>query len=133
MTLNKYKLLVANNIITICYINLVYMMKLMKYLISLMLLPMNMINSYPVNMICVPVCNLNVTASVEFVNDWLNHSSTGGIRQLRSVVKDLLTDASTDVSHTVAYTIHTATVHTATIHAATIHPSVLNTAILIDS
>ena len=128
MTLNKYKLLVADNIITICHINLVYMMKLMKYLISLMLLPMNMINSYPVNMICVPVCNLNVTASVEFVNDWLNHSSTGGIHQLRSVVKDLLTDASTDVSHTVAYTIHTAT-----IHAAIIYPSVLNTAILIDS
>ena len=73
-----------------------------------MLLSIDVIDSYPVNMICVPVCNVNVTANAEFVNDWLDHDSTGGIHQLRSVVKDLLNDASTDVTHTVNYTIYLA-------------------------
>ena len=66
---------------------------------------MALINSYLVNMACVPVCNLNVTANAEFVNEWLDHSSAVGIHRLRSVVNDLLNDVSTDVSLTVNYTI----------------------------
>ena len=72
---------------------------------SLILLPMALINSYPVNMACVSVCNLNVTANAEFVNEWLDHSSAVGIHRLHSVVNDLLNDVSTDVSLTVNYTI----------------------------
>ena len=60
---------------------------------------LSVVNSYPVNMICVPVCNLNVTANAEFVNEWL---SATGIHQLRNhrgtVINKLLNDASTDVS-----------------------------------
>lgn len=64
---------------------------------------MSVVNSYPVSMVCVPMCNQNVTASAEFVNDWLNHSSTTGLHQLHrnhrgSVISELLKDAQTGVS-----------------------------------
>ena len=72
-------------------------MKCLVYFISLTML--SVVNSYPVNMICVPVCNLNVTANAEFVNEWL---SATGIHQLRNhrgtIINELLNDASTDVS-----------------------------------
>jgi len=75
-------------------------MKLLGSFITLTLL--SVVNSHPVNMICVPACNLNITANVEFVNEWLNHSNNEGIHQLcdhkGTVVNVLLNDASTDVS-----------------------------------
>ena len=72
----------------------------MKFLVySIVLAMLSVVNSYPVNMICVPVCNLNVTANAEFVNEWL---SATGIHQLRNhrgtIINELLNDASTDVS-----------------------------------
>lgn len=70
-------------------------------MITLILLPMAMVYSYPVNMICVPGCYLNMTANAEFVNEWLHHNSTG-LHQLRNhkgtLVNDLLDYTSTDVS-----------------------------------
>ena len=76
----------------------------MKFLMySIVLAMLSVVNSYPVNMICVPVCNLNVTANAEFVNEWLNHSSVTGLHQLRrnhkgAVINELLNIAETDVS-----------------------------------
>ena len=75
-------------------------MKVLEYFISLTLL--SVANSLPVKMICVQVCNEEITASSEFVNEWLNHNSTG-LHQLLNhrdtVVRKLLIDGSTDVSH----------------------------------
>ena len=76
-------------------------MNSLKYFIILIIL--STVHSHPVDMICVPICNQNITASVEFVNEWLNHdSNTSGIHQLRNhkgtVVYRLLKDVDTDVS-----------------------------------
>ena len=76
-------------------------MKFLVYSVTLALV--SVVNSYPVNMLCVPMCNLNVTANAEFVNDWLNHSSATGLHQLRnshkgSVINELLKMARTGVS-----------------------------------
>ena len=58
--------------------------------------------SHPVNMICVPVCSPNITASAEFVNKWLDHNNSLGIHQLRNhkgtTVYRLLEDLGTEVS-----------------------------------
>lgn len=58
--------------------------------------------THPVNTRCVRVCNLNITASTEFLNEWLNQSNTVGIHQFQDhkdmVVHGLLKDASTEVS-----------------------------------
>ena len=52
-------------------------------------------------MVCVSLCNPNITTSIEFVNEWLNHSSATGLYQLHdhvgTVVNVLLNNASTDV------------------------------------
>ena len=80
-------------------------MKFIECFIVLTLL--SVVNCLPINMICVPVCNPNITVSVEFVNEWLNHSSATGVYQLRNhkdtVIHDLLNDASTDVSQLTSY------------------------------
>lgn len=74
-------------------------MKVLEYFISLTLL--SVVNSLPVKMICVQVCNEEITASSEFVDEWESHSK--GLHQLRNhgdtVVNKLLIDGSTDVSH----------------------------------
>jgi len=79
-------------------------MKLLECFITLTVLS-SVVNSHPVNMICVPTCNPNITANVEFVNEWLNHSSNTGIYQLRNqigtVVNKLLVNAQTDVSQSI--------------------------------
>ena len=79
-------------------------MKLLVCFMGLTLL--SVVNSYPVNMICVPVCNLNVTTSAEFMNDWL---SATGIHQMRNhrgtIINKLLNDASTEVSQLVSLNI----------------------------
>ena len=77
-------------------------MNFSEYLITLMLLSVYIVNSYPINMICVPACNPNITATAEFIKEWSNHSNIVGIHQLcdeaDTVVSDLLKDVSTDVS-----------------------------------
>ena len=76
-------------------------MKVLEYFISLTLL--SVVNSLPVKMICVPVCNEEITASSEFVNEWRSNST--GLRQLLkhgntvTVVAKLLIDGSTEVSY----------------------------------
>lgn len=45
---------------------------------------LTMANSHPVNMICIPQCNANITANEKFVNEWLNLTSDTGIHQLRN-------------------------------------------------
>ena len=71
-------------------------MKVLEYFISLTLL--SVVSSLPVKMICVQVCNPEITASLEFVKEWQGHNT-----QLRNhkdtVVNKLLNDGSTDVSH----------------------------------
>ena len=64
---------------------------------------MSAVNSRSVDMICVPVCNPNITASAEFIDEWLSHdSNTSGIHQLRkhkdAVVYRLMKGVDTDVS-----------------------------------
>ena len=72
-------------------------MKLLVCFISLTLL--SVVNSYPVNMICVPVCNLNVTANTGFVNDWLSARGPHQMCNHRgTIVNKLLNDVSTEVS-----------------------------------
>ena len=78
-------------------------MKCIGCFIVLALLPV--VNCHPINMICVPVCNPNITASAEFVNEWLNDSSPTGMYQLLNhkdtVTHELLNNASTNVSQPV--------------------------------
>ena len=73
-------------------------MKCLEYFISFTLL--SVVSSLPVKMICVQVCNPEITATPEFVNEWLSH--TTGIYQLRNhkdtVVNRVLNEGSTDVS-----------------------------------
>ena len=63
-----------------------------------------MVDSHPVNMICIPQCNVNITASEKFLNEWLNHTNDMGIHQLRRNRKDtiismLLEETCTHVSY----------------------------------
>lgn len=75
-------------------------MKFLDYFMVLAML-LSVVNSYPVNMICVPACNPKIMASTEFVNGWLSH----GIEQLQyrkgTVIEAALKNASIDVSHLV--------------------------------
>lgn len=76
-------------------------MNILKYLTILTVL--SAVNSHPVNMVCVPECNSNLTANVQFMNEWLNpDSNTSGIHQLRNhkdtVAYRLLENVDTDVS-----------------------------------
>ena len=75
-------------------------MKLIKYFVTATLL--SVVSTLPVKMICVEMCNSEITASTEFVNEWLSHSNALGVHQLRShrgtVIYKLLEDGSTDVS-----------------------------------
>ena len=54
---------------------------------------LSMADSHPV---CMPTCNPNITASVKFVNEWLNHSNNA--TGIHTIVKLLLEHVSTDVS-----------------------------------
>ena len=79
-------------------------MYFLEYFVSLTLL--SVVNCLPVKMICVQICNPEITVSLEFVNEWLSHAT--GIHQLRNhkdtVVNRLLKDGSTDVSQSSAVT-----------------------------
>ena len=60
-------------------------------------------NSYPVNMVCIPSCNMEVTASEEFIQEWLDNGSDTGIHQLHTsmdmgTVINTLINVSTSVS-----------------------------------
>ena len=75
-------------------------MRIMEYFVMPTLL--SVVICHPVNMICVP-CNPKLTATVDFVNEWLNDSSNPtGIRQLLNhkgtVVNRLLHDVNSEVS-----------------------------------
>ena len=75
-------------------------MKLLRCLITLLMLIMT--DSHPVNMICMPQCNANITASEKFVNEWLNRTSDTGMHQLRNnmgtIISMLMENAPTHVS-----------------------------------
>lgn len=77
-------------------------MKLLMCFSFIMVKLLSVVNCHPVNMICVPICNTNITADEELVEGWLNHSSTTGVHQLRNhkgtVVHRLLKEVLTDVS-----------------------------------
>ena len=65
-------------------------MKVLECFIALTLL--SVVNSHPINMICVPACNPDITVNEGFITEWLNNSRTTGL------IDDLLNIASTDVS-----------------------------------
>ena len=75
-------------------------MKLLECFVSVTLL--SVVSSLPVKMICVEMCNSKITASTEFVNEWLSYSNAVGVHQLRrhngTLIYKLLEDGSTDVS-----------------------------------
>ena len=57
--------------------------------------------SHPVHMICMPSCNANITASEQFVEEWLNH-----ISNMRTIINMVISEASTiviDNSCTILY------------------------------
>ena len=72
------------------------------YVFSVVLMPLLLTYSHPINMICVPVCSPDVTANKAFLNQWLSNDDFTGIDQLRNhrntVIGRLLTLSSTDVS-----------------------------------
>lgn len=73
-------------------------MKFLEFFI-LTLAVMSLATCHP---ICAPACNSNIAANVQFVNEWLNHSSDAkGIHKLRNrkstVVHQLLKDVNTKV------------------------------------
>ena len=59
------------------------------FIIMMMLL---VAESHPVHMICMPSCNANITASEQFVEEWLNHSSN-----MSTIINMVMSDASTKV------------------------------------
>jgi len=69
---------------------------------AVVLLPFLVVQSHPINMICVPVCSPNVTANETLINDWLSNDDSTGIDQLLdhedTVIKSLKNLSSTDVS-----------------------------------
>lgn len=76
-------------------------MKILEYFVISTLLSVAICR--PLNMICMPMCNTNITATVKFVNEWMNDSSNAiGINQLRdhtdTVVYRLLRDVDSGVS-----------------------------------
>ena len=63
---------------------------------------LSMADSHPVNMICIPQCNPNITASEKFVNEWLNRTSDTGIHQLRrtgTIISMLMENTCTHVGY----------------------------------
>ena len=77
-------------------------MKLLECFIGLGML--SVANSYPVNMICITSCNMEVTAREEFIQEWLDNGSDTGIHQLHisvdmdTVINTLIRNVSTSVS-----------------------------------
>ena len=69
---------------------------------TVLLLPLLLVHSHPINMICVPVCSSNVIANKTLLNHWLSNDDSTGIDQLLnhkgSVIRTLMTLSSTDVS-----------------------------------
>jgi len=78
-------------------------LKKMKTIVfAVVLLQLLLVQSHPINMICVPVCSPNVTANETLINDWLSNDDSTGIDQLLdhegTVIKSLKDLSSTDVS-----------------------------------
>ena len=77
-------------------------MKTILYTVAL--LPLLLVYSRPINIICVPVCSPNVTANEPrtLLNQWLGNDQSTGIDQLLNhkgtVIRTLISLSSTDVS-----------------------------------
>ena len=77
-------------------------MKLLGCFIALLML--SVAKPHPVHMICMPSCNMDITASEEYIWEWLNNSNDVGIQQLRNsmdmgtIINVLIRNSSTSVS-----------------------------------
>jgi len=49
---------------------------------TLLLMPLMLVHSHPINMICVPVCDTSITANETLINHWLSNDDSTGIDQL---------------------------------------------------
>jgi len=76
--------------------------KMNAFAFAVILLQSLLVQSHPINMICVPVCSPNVTANETLINHWLSNDDSTGIDQLLdhedTVIKSLKDLSSTDVS-----------------------------------
>jgi len=74
---------------------------------TVIILPLLLAYSHPINMICIPVCSPNVTANEKLINHWLSNKDSTGIDQLLNhegtVIRRLLSLSSTDVSELYEY------------------------------
>ena len=65
-------------------------------------MPLLIVHSHPINMVCVPVCNTSITANEILINHWLSNDDSTGIDQLLNkegtVTEVLIRLSSTDVS-----------------------------------
>ena len=65
-------------------------------------MPLLIVHSHPINMVCVPVCDTSITANEILINHWLNNDDSTGIDQLLNkegtVTEVLIRLSSTDVS-----------------------------------
>ena len=72
-----------------------------------LLMPLLIVHSHPINMVCVPVCNTSITANEILINHWLSNDDSTGIEQLLNkegtVTEELLKLSSTDVSMRTTY------------------------------
>ena len=66
------------------------------------LILLSVVHCHPINMVCVPACSPNITASAEMIHGWLNQNSAEGIYQLHyredTVIYKLMEEAPTEVS-----------------------------------
>ena len=76
--------------------------KMSFFLFTTLLMPLLIVHSHPINMVCVPVCNTSITANETLINHWLDNDDSTGIDQLLNkedtVTEELLRLSSTDVS-----------------------------------
>jgi len=76
--------------------------KMKTVVFGVLLLPLLLVCSHPINMICIPVCSPNVTANETLVNHWLSNEDSTGIDQLLNhkgtIIRSLMNLLSTDVS-----------------------------------
>ena len=72
------------------------------FMFAVVLMPLLLTYSHPVNMICVPVCSPNISAKETLLNQWKSNDQSTGIDQLLNhkgtVIRGLMSLSSTDVS-----------------------------------
>jgi len=77
------------------------------FLFIVLLMPLLLVYSHPINMICVPVCNTSISANETLINHWLSNNDSTGIDQLMNkegtVTERLLKLSSTEVSICMLY------------------------------